>query len=429
MMNAKIRIKKINIWGKDPLATFIFLWYFCYEIYLSVFYRLGGSNAYMLYNIIFFGSVALYAITHSTKKLISSIVCYLTIALLFLVTIMVHPEYMPWYFERTYGIQVQFFRGMGGIWAFLVVSIMSDRKELLRNLRNAMLLVFVFLSFRFASAQVRGYWLTYGADYTELQLGYDLGFGYSMLVPTIYFATEAFLNDKKKYYILFAIGSLEILMGGSRGAIIWVVTVFPMMMPYKWGAMSGRSRALAVLGLVVAFPVAILIYMYYDQLAQGLLLLMARRGFSSRTLQALISGEISDANGRDKIYALTIQRIVEGGLLGNGVFGERLLVGERFRWGYAHNFFLEVYAAFGYLGGTVICAVLIFNIIRTAMNCRETGDQMIYVTFLGSAMKLMLSDSFWFNSSFWALLAILVMWHKQDVSIRRIRARLSSRAR
>jgi hypothetical protein len=273
----------------------------------------------------------------------------------------------------------------------------------------------VLLAFRFASAQARGYWLIYGADYSQLKSEYDLGFGYSILFPTLFFATEAFLYNKKRYYIPFAVGIILILIGGSRGPIIWAFFIFPVMMPYKWHSMSKKQRTFSVIAIIFLIPVVFLIYTFYYELVQGMILLLSSCGISSRTLTSLLKGEITEANGRDEIYRIAIKRIAEGGLFGNGVFGERVVVGQNYRWGYAHNLFLELYAAFGYVGGTIVTSVLVFNVLRTAINCRETCDQMIFVTFLCSAMKLMLSDSFWFNSSFWALLSIMVLWRKQDI--------------
>lgn len=404
---------------RDSLVAFIFVFYFCSDVFLSLYARLlGSSNGfYVVYNIVFFGSVVLYILMDSAavQKLTAPVICYLVITILFLLTYLIHPEYEPWFFEQTYGIQIQFFRGTGGIWAFLVIFLTSDRDKLLKYLRWVSWILFVFLIFRFMTAQARGYWISYGANYEQMERDYNLGFGYSMLFPVLFFATEAFLNEKKKYYIPFVLGAFMVLAGGSRGAFIWVVACFLFMLPYKWHRMSKRKRCIAVVVLAFLLPFAILVYLYYDLLAQGILLFLSNHNISSRTLTTLLTGEFSEANGRDTIYEMVIQRIKEGGFLGNGVFGERVVVGQRYRWGYAHNIFLELYAAFGYLGGTIVSIVLICGCIVTAKNCRETRDQMIFTTCLLSSMKLILSDSFWFNSSFWMLLAIMILWRRQDI--------------
>lgn len=398
----------------DLLVAFIFISYFCSEAFRSLVARSIGSGIFdIVYNVLFIGAVFLLALSTKRKRLLKPALCYLIVALLFILTILIHPEYESWYFEASYGIQVQFFRAVGGIWAFLVVYLVTDKEKLYRYLKISCWILFVFLCLKFVSAQTRGYWVSYGADYSRLERDYNLGFGYNMLFPVIFFSAEAYLHRKKKYFIPFAIGSVLILLGGSRGAIVWVAVAFLFMLPYRWKSMSKTEKARSVALIIVIAPIVWLIYTNYDLLSQGLLFLLNSRGITSRTLTALLTGEFSEANGRDQIYEMTIERIRQGGLFGNGVFGERVIVGQRFRWGYAHNLFLELYAAFGYLGGTIVSLGLIISVIKTAIGCTEFKEQIIFVTFLGASMKLMLSDSFWFNSAFWGLLAIMIMWRKQ----------------
>ena len=413
-MNKTLKLNANKSFIYDIIVAFIFLSYFCKDILISFFARVFNRSDifYWGYTAVFFFCVVLLAIARDRKKLAAPLVCYIIIALLFLVTLYFHPEYEAWYFERTYGIHIQFFRATGGIWAFLVICLVSEKETMLRYLRLAMWLMFIFLGLRFMSAQIRGYWIGYGADYSRYEGQYNLGFGYSVLVTVLYFAAEAFLNQKKLYYIPFAVGSVFILLGGSRGAIIWVLAVFVLMLPYRWHTMKTREKTIFLLLLIVFTPIVILLYLNYTQVVQWIIAFMSRHGISSRTITTLLNGEFADMNGRDEIYQITIARIKEGGLWGNGVFGERVVVGQKFRWGYAHNFFLELYAAFGYVGGTLLSVLLIYRIIRTAIYCRSTAEQIIFITFFVSSLKLLLSDSFWFNSSFWALLALLWLWRK-----------------
>lgn len=413
-MDAVIKIKIPKLTLQDALSAFVFISYFCSEVLRSVEARLIGSGYFdIMYNAVFFTAIFFLLLTSKRKRFAIPVICYLVVAFLFAITLLVHPEYIDWYFESTYGIQIQFFHAVGGIWAFLVVYMISDREKLLKYLRISAWILFIFLSFRFASAQVRGYWVSYGADYSRLERDYNLGFGYSMIFPVLFFATEAYLNRKKMYYIPFIVGTLLILLGGSRGAIIWVAVIFLFMLPYRWNAMSKNEKRRAFLLIVILVPIVCFIYWYYDLIMERLIAFLSTQGIPSRTLTSMLTGDFFEANGRDEIYKIVIERIKEGGILGNGVFGERVVVGQKYRWGYAHNLFLEIYAAFGYLGGTIFSLVLIVNILKTAFNCRNTTDQMVFITFLTSSMKLMLSDSFWFNSSFWGLLAIMIMWRER----------------
>lgn len=413
-MNTVIRIRKPKINRRELLVATIFISYFCSEAFRSLLAQVGGSSLYdAAYNCFFVVCLILYATIYKGKKLYSSIICYSIIALLFIVTIVIHPEYEEWYFDRVYGIQVQFFRAVGGIWAFLVVSLEKDREEMLRHLRLAAWILFIYLSFKFAAAQVRGYWIGYDNEYRQIKDTYNLGFGYEMLFPVLFFGAEGFLNRKKLNYIPFAIGTFEILFGGSRGAIVWIPFAFLLMIPYSWKSMTKKQRSITSLLIMVSLPLAYLIFVHYTEILNAISNYLIRTGHASRTVLMLLSGDFAEGNGRDLIYRMVFDRIREGGWIGNGVFGERIVVGQRFRWGYAHNLFLEIYAAFGYLGGTAVSLWLILEVVKTARRCKTTADQIVFITFLCTSMKLMLSDSFWYNRAFWALLAIMAAWKKQ----------------
>ncbi len=410
----KISLRKFRV--NDALVAFVFISYFCSEALRSFVAQVimqGLFNA--AYFFVFWTCIFLYIIVYNGKRLLPAFLCYSIISALFIITFLIHPEYESWYFERTYGIQVQFLRATGGIWAFLVLSLEKDRESMLEHLRFVAWLMFIYLSLRFLNAQIRGYWISYDNNYLQYEGEYSLGFGYDLLLPVLFFAAEAYLNRKRLCYIPFILGTIEILFGGSRGAIIWIPFIFIMMLPCKWKTMTKKKRVLMGSFFAFAFLLAIFIYLYYDVLLRAINQFLLSKGFQSRTLLSLLSGEFLDGNGRNEIYAMVIERIKEGGFFGNGVFGERIVVGQKFRWGYAHNFFLELFAAFGYVGGTLISLWLVFMIIRTIKKCRSTTDYIVFLTFFCSSMKLLLSDSFWFNRSFWALIAIMILWQKQSV--------------
>lgn len=400
---------------KNIIIGFLFLLYFCSEIFTSIYVRVFGNDyGSIVYNCIFLSCLAIYVYLFSFEKLWPAVFVYCVVAILFIFTAFVHPEYHEWFWNESYGVQVQFFCAMGGIWAFLILSINDDRDKLFKYLLVAAWLLFVFFSLRYLSAAGRGYWVEYDAQGRMFHSSYNLGFGYLMLFPVSFFAAYAFLCKKKLYYIPYIIGLFMILTGGSRGAILWALLVPFFCIPYRWKQYNNRIRTIIILIGVCLIPIAFFCLLYYDQLLRLLAFFLADHNISSRTLDMLLSGDIKSANGRDDIAELAIDRIKEGGLFGNGVFGERIAVGQQFRWGYAHNVFLEMYAAFGYVGATVILAGLLYKLIRCAINRKTATEQVIFITFFACSMKLLISDSFWFNSSFWALLAIMFLWKNDD---------------
>lgn len=411
ILNAKIKV------NKELLVAFVFLMYFCRDIFVSLYVRaLGTYTGFTpMYNIAFWSIVCFYCIITRPKRMIQPLICYLIICVLFVTTYIVHPEYKEWFFEKTFGIHIHFFQPSGGIWALLVISLVSDRDELYRYLKLAMIMSFAFLIFRYLSIRIRGYVVSLDYQYNEIRISYDMKFGYDMMICTIFFFAEAFIRKHYAYYIPALMGLFMILTAGSRGAIIWPILSFTLMIPIRWKTFSKRTRNSIVVILIIFFCCALSVFIFRKSLAKFGIELLEKLNISSRTLTSLLSGDFSDPNGRDDIYKITIQRIKEGGLFGHGVFGERVAVGQKYRYGYAHNFFLEVYAAFGYLGGSIACFVLIINIVLLGKNCRTSKEQIVFTTFLLSSCKLLLSDSFWFNSSFWALIGLILQWRNQDI--------------
>lgn len=414
--NALLKLSNKKNTLVDFFVGFIFVLYFANDLFRVAFTYFFHSIKYFypFFTIVFLTCIVLYALLVSARNLRPAFVCFCIIALIFGVTYLIHPEYKSWFFDQTYGIQIQFFRCTGGIWAFWAVSMVPERKDLYRYLRWASFLIIITQTYMFWSVQHRGYWISYDQNLNMVQSKYNLGFGYDVLFPLLFFAGEAVLARKKPYYLLLAFCAILILLGGSRGPLIWVILIFPAMMLYRYQFASSRNKVIMVLLIMALLPLAVIIYLFFDDILQMMMTVISRLGFSSQTLYRIISNNAVDLNGRETIYAIVWNLIKTGGPFGRGAFGERLAVGKYYKWGYAHNFFLEIYCAFGYVGGTAICAVLLSGIIKTARRLKEPMCQIVFLTFLFGAMKLMLSDSFWFNASFWGLLALLWMWRNQD---------------
>lgn len=151
--------------------------------------------------------------------------------------------------------------------------------------------------------------------------------------------------------------------------------------------------------------------MNYQIILMGLSAILSKYGIASRTLSSLLSESFSDGNGRDMIFSMAMDLIKTGGLFGHGVYGDRYVIGNYFRWGYSHNIFLELFVSFGYLGGSIACAVLLLGIVKLYRSCDTLQKQVVFTTFLVTSCKLMLSNSFWYTAAFWALLALMIKWN------------------
>lgn len=399
----------------DYLEGAIFLLYFCITVFTTVFTRvLGWSITVQFYYLLYYGSLFFYALTRGIRKFILPFVLYFVVFILFAFAFLRDPELGPWFSEKKYSVSNTMLRAYSGIWAFLILSIVSDKKTILFYLRISCFLLFVILVVKFIRAQQVGYWKSVDAEENPIEASYDMAFGYDMLFVDLYFIAEAVLNRKRYCYIPFFIGAFCILLAGSRGPVLCLICSILMLILFKWRTLSKNQKKITLLVLIFLCPVILLFMFNFEKTLMYVGTLMRRIGINSRTITAFAQGEITGLSGRDRITEIVLKKIAEGGLFGNGVYGERTAVGQIVKWGYAHNIFLEIYAAFGYLGGSIITAGLIFLTVKTIINCRDKEDQIIFLVFFGSSIKLLISDSFWFNRTFWALLAIMITSLKQN---------------
>lgn len=404
----------------DDIApeNILYILYFCSTFFIwAVSKILGSETSKILYVIFFLSLMILCIIKHDFKFFFWPIAVYLSVALLFFITFIFHPEYKDWYSHSVYGIIPSFLNPTKGIWAFLIVYLVKDEKRQMKNLKIVCFLLFMFNILRFIIATRRGYWITTSVSGETLNQAYSLEFGYEMLFPTAFMGTYAFLNKKKVYYIPFVIGLYTILMGGSRGAILWPIAMFPLMLPFCWKNMDKRKRRNTIVLFVLLFLIGTVVFLFYDLILSALLSLLNSFGLESRTISAVLSGSFSDGNGREQIYKIAIELIKTGGAFGWGVYGDRYVIADRISWaiwGYSHNVVLEILVSFGWLLGSLICGIIIKKIVDLYHDCNNIERQIIFITFFVTSFKLILSSSFWYSAPFWAIFALSVQWKKQQ---------------
>lgn len=409
----KFRLKIDNI--RLRLEDILFVFYFCRVIFIVLINRIIPFNiGSSLYVTFFFVLLFLCVINQRISSFVVPIIVYWIVAIAFLLTYFIHPEYISWFSHDVYGIIPAFLNPGSGIWALVIVWMMKDDDQHYKNLKFVCLLLFLFYVARFVSATRRGYWIVNDISGQVLHSSYDLEFGYDMLLPLAFLGSIAFLNKRRVLYIPFIIGIFVILMGGSRGALIWPIVMFPIMMVFRWKEYDLQKRIRFSLLCLLFLIILAVICFNYEALRRYLLDTLDSLDIDSRTVKSILSGTFSDGNGREKIYKTAIEMIKTGGPFGWGVYGDRYVIGNIVRWGYAHNVILEILVSFGYFLGTIILAFLGRGIYLLFHDCSNEKRQIIFITYLITSMKLMLSNSFWYTGAFWAILVLILKWGRKQ---------------
>jgi len=334
--------------------------------------------------------------------------------LVFGVTYVLHPEYHEWFFARNYPIISHIFKPDKAVYSMLFLGVVGNPKHILKWLKVAAWLLFAYYSYRFIGAQIRGYWITAAATAAGMKAdSYDLTFGYDCLLVYAFFLVSAAREKKLLYYIVAGIMIIEILLGGSRGALIGVaVLVLILFLKYRkqipiWIRIIVLSLTVFVFGVLLFLGTKGLLRMFSQVAGQ-----VFGADSSSRTVQSLVSGEeILDDNGRERIYRDALN-MIQNGFWGYGAYGDRYVIGRWLWAGYCHNIFLELLIDFGWILGGLLCITIIAGTLKMLTACRDEDWWDCFVIFLIPSFKLLLSGSFWFTETAWAAMMVCLMYKR-----------------
>ena len=131
-------------------------------------------------------------------------------------------------------------------------------------------------------------------------------------------------------------------------------------------------------------------------------------GIESRTVESIIEGSLMDSNGRED-YQIAVIKMINRNYLGGGVYSS--LTEFKF---YAHNFFLDLFADFGYIIGGCIILLFIIKIVQAFKRFTNQNYLFPFMIFFSYALgKMMVTNYYMFENYFWACMAIVVVGIKK----------------
>lgn len=218
--------------------------------------------------------------------------------------------------------------------------------------------------------------------------------GAYLILPHVLFLLYAAFKTKNPITITVAALSLLFLMSmGNRGSTVCVMTFFAIVFVVpKSGKHSNFTRALALI------VVGVLIY-YSQQIALYLSDLFLNYGLSNRVFDLLLTNEFLVSKGRDNISNTLIEAILNGPVFGYGLCGDRVASGAV----YAHNFFLEVLADFGFFFGTILNIAFIVLCVKAFAACRSR-EEYVFMAILAANFTGMLFSGSLMEDYQWAFL-------------------------
>lgn len=390
-------------------ANLAFVLFFSYRSWYGIL-RLSRSRITILLSIAAVYAFVVIAAVLSKRKsaeVLCGLIPVLVAALIFGVTWFFHPEYTDWFlYNPDYSLLRSVFFPTGGIFAFLFIFMSDDPEEMRRNMRIVAYLMLLFAVFQLIPVIREGHWNTAARTGTLVNQGtYSLGFGYrTVLCPMVFWSeTSRSQNIKRKLWYLgmTGIGLWMILGYGGRGCLL----AFLMFLVFRYLA---TTEMLSFRNVAIIAIAAFFFFLWASGILMQIftaLMSSSETLASSRTLQRILSGDFFKDPARSTIWSLAIDMIRTGGLFGRGAYGDRLTIGRHYPWGYSHNILLEMTVAFGILG-VLILLLFLAGVIRFFQTVDVRWKEM-FVIFLGLSCQLLVSDSFWYNTAFWAVLGFL----------------------
>lgn len=407
MNSSLFLIKKSNI------VDMTFIFYFSFTVISSIMSRLFGVVSIPYGGVITEALLVFFVICSiliTKNKVIDFFIILAVILVALLITVNIHPEYSARFSDDNWGLLYRVFRMDRGIYAYLILKMVSDKSRIRNNLKITAYIWMLKIGMDAFSRTTQGSWTLLKNDGVTLyQSSYSLSFGYNAA-----FLCVVCLYLSKYYRPMFykAVAFITLLLSvlyGSRGSLIVVLSYIVLNLFFFSEETYSRKEFTKRLLIAFTFLACIL---FYEQILSVLASLLRSIGFASRIIDSFLNGNISDLNGRDNLWVYSLELIRNNFLTGLGPYGDRYYLSMIYNWGYPHNIFLEFLLEFGIIGLLMLTAYIIssFKIISQK---RDYEFKAIFVLFFCNSLKLLVSDSFWYNSFFWSVLALIVMFRNQ----------------
>lgn len=237
----------------------------------------------------------------------------------------------------------------------------------------------------------------WGYGYNEWGVFNYMTYGMAIVTPTCLIMHKMFVKPSKFNIFTFVVFELSIVLYAHRGALL-VTLVMALIFFIKYVKVSNKIL-IGTAGMLVF----VLFIMFRTQIIQTMIDMLGTTGIESRTLEKLLSGDITNDSERSIIWYYIATGIISNIPFGYGIGADRLLLESKMRAGlYAHNLIMEICYDFG----IVIGLFVVGWIVKLLYNCLtkiedEDWYSLIVPFFVPSVVTLMTSASIYQYWLFW----------------------------
>ena len=228
---------------------------------------------------------------------------------------------------------------------------------------------------------------------------YSMGLANSLTLPAVLLFFNSFRSKNIVDFLLGGLVTLAVFILGSRGALLEIIFFFSLLLII--GCKRKDTRLMSIFFILLIGILAV----FYKPVLSGISIFLEKSGWSSRTLQLLLKGEITIDSGRNYLYDSMRNELIAHPFSIRGIGGEL-----PFAYGfYAHNFIFELLMDFGVILGGIAVLYILYQSGRTLWEAVRWGDtfRMVKLIFFSVSIPLaMVSGTIWTAVYLWCWLVL-----------------------
>lgn len=427
---------------KFDFTSIIFIAFFCSRLITKIFSLFFGVKGVLL-TLVFLAVLYLIGIIIKIKEKDYSFLAFFVVffGLLFLTafTYYRNKDVGFWLADNEWGFFIKVFNLRESISALLVILLVNDKDRIIKDLVIVGYINAIYLLIQIVIFYKVGDWSNYFVTATTTPgTSYNMNLGYDLIFVSFIMLTSFLKNPKNKLPLVIAIFSAAFsLVFGSRGVLVLMAAYIFIYCVFFFNELKKDKRYIHLLVAIACVAVLSVTLpklnkmvadyhkeQYMNMSAEEKEKYKEKYGEldeekfnadpSARTIEMLKGGEFFESNGRTNIWKLGLDAFKDSPIYGKGVFGDRPYVGTRYTWGYSHNIAVELASNFGIFGiafGIAMVYLIIYTFIK-----KDLETKYLYLIFVSMLTKLLLSDSLYFSSTFWAVVGLLYLtyFNKSD---------------
>lgn len=409
----KLKIKIINLGNEikklelEVIALILFLLSRPITFLFTSILGVSGVFIVMLLLLIIYGIIIVKKIKNKETDLLL-IFFLISFSLFFLILISAIGDRFraEWILNPKHGLIARLLDPRKGLFALLLILMVKDHQKVFKAFKISASILVPYLIFQVVMFLLLGSWETYYTikDPQVVNSIYNLPLGYDFVFCFLIF-TSSYIRDKKVINLIVSLITLFFtIYFGSRGALLVAIAYYFIEFLFNTKKQPEVKKRIVFLLILSVIFVAITTYGF-----NFLMKFVNLKGdVSSRTIDAIVSGEMTSTSGRIKLWSYSLEAFRNSPIIGNGIYGDRLYVGNTFRWGYSHNILLELMSFFG-IFGIAITLGLGYLLFKYLISNKYEKQKELFIIMIAMCSKLLLSDSFLHLDMFWMLIGLMVV--------------------